>query len=57
MNLLYDYFASLVKKRFHGSVRVIFEDGLPVSLKEEKSIDTEILRENIRENIKRDPKD
>jgi len=57
MNILYDYLASLVKKRFHGSVKILFEDGLPVSLKEEKSIDTEILRENIRENIKRDPKD
>jgi len=57
MNILYDYLATLVKKRFHGSVKILFEDGLPVSLKEEKSIDTAILRENIKENIKRDPKD
>jgi hypothetical protein len=56
MNILYDYLTSLVKKRFHGSVKILFEDGLPVSLKEEKSIDTAIFRENIKENIKRDPK-
>ena len=55
MNILYEYLASLVKKRFHGSVKIVFEDGLPVSLKEEKSIDTAIFRENIKENIKRDP--
>ncbi len=47
---------SLVKGGFYGSVKINFEDGLPVSIREERSIDTAPFKEEIRENLKRDSK-
>jgi hypothetical protein len=54
MDRLHKYILTLVKDRFYGSVKIAFEDGLPVSIKEEKSIDTAPFKEEIRENLKKD---
>lgn len=54
MDRLHKYIFSLVKGRFYGSVKISFEDGLPVSIKEEKSIDTAPFKEEIKENLKKD---
>ena len=55
MNRLNKYLASLVNGRFYGSIKITFEDGLPVSMREEKSIDTGPFKEEIRDNLKKDP--
>jgi len=44
---------SLVREGFYGSVKISFEDGLPVSIREEKSIDTAPFKEEIREDVKK----
>ncbi len=44
---------TLVKGGFYGSVKINFEDGLPVSIREEKSIDTAPFKEEIREDVKK----
>lgn len=54
MDRLHKYLLSLVKNRFYGLVKITFEDGFPVSIKEEKSIDTKPFKEEIREIIKKD---
>jgi len=53
MDRLHKYFLSLVRNRFYGSVKINFEDGLPVSIREEKSIDTAPFKEEIKENLKK----
>jgi hypothetical protein len=55
MNRLYKYLVSLINGRFYGSIKITFEDGLPVSIREEKSIDTAPFKEEIRESLKKDP--
>ena len=55
MDRLYKYLVSLIKGRFYGSIKITFEDGLPVSIREEKSIDTATFKEEIRESLKKDP--
>lgn len=55
MDKLHKYLVSLVKDRFYGSIKITFEDGLPVSIREEKSIDTVPFKEEVRENLKKDP--
>ncbi len=55
MDRLHKYLVSLVKDRFYGSIKITFEDGLPVSIREEKSIDTAPFKEEIRESLKKDP--
>lgn len=55
MDKLHKYLVSLVKDRFYGSIKITFEDGLPVSIREEKSIDTAPFKEEVRENLKKDP--
>jgi len=55
MNRLYKYLVSLINDRFYGSIKITFEDGLPVSIREEKSIDTVPFKEEIRESLKKDP--
>jgi hypothetical protein len=55
MDRLHKYLVSLIKGRFYGSIKITFEDGLPVSIREEKSIDTAPFKEEIRENLKKDP--
>ena len=55
MEKLPKYLLSLVKDRFYGSVKITFEDGLPVSIREEKSIDAAPFKEEIREDRKKDP--
>ncbi len=54
MDRLHKYMVSLIKNRFYGSIKITFEDGLPVSIREEKSIDTAPFKEEIRENLKKD---
>ena len=54
MDRLYKYLVSLVKGRFYGSIKITFEEGLPVSIREEKSIDTAPFKEEIRENLKKE---
>lgn len=54
MDRLHKYLVSLVKGRFYGSIKITFEEGLPVSIREEKSIDTAPFKEEIRENLKRE---
>ncbi len=49
MDRLHKYLISLAKNRFFGSVKIGFENGLPVSIKEEKSIDTKPFKEEIKE--------
>lgn len=56
MVMLHNYLLSLVKGGFYGSVKINFEDGLPVSIREERSIDTAPFKEEIRENLKRNSK-
>jgi len=53
MDKLHKYILSLVKSRFFGTVKITFEDGLPIAMKEEKSIDTTPFREEIKENLKK----
>lgn len=53
MDRLNKYLVSLVRSRFYGSVKIAFEDGLPVSIKEEKSIDTAPFKEEIKENLRK----
>ena len=55
MDRLHKYLVSLVKGRFYGSIKITFEEGLPVSIREEKSIDTAPFKEVIRENLKKEP--
>ena len=55
MDRLHKYLVSLVKGRFYGSIKINFEDGIPVLIREEKSIDTAPFKEEIRENLKKDP--
>jgi hypothetical protein len=55
MDRLHKYLVSLVKDRFYGSIKITFEEGLPVSIREEKSIDTAPFKEEIRESLKKDP--
>ena len=55
MDRLHKYLVSLVNDRFYGSIKIIFEDGLPVSIREEKSIDTAPFKEEIRESLRKDP--
>jgi len=55
MDRLYKYLISLVKDRFYGSIKITFEDGLPVSIREEKSIDTAPFKKEIKESLKKDP--
>jgi hypothetical protein len=50
---LHNYLLTLVKGGFYGSVKINFEDGLPVSIREEKSIDTAPFKEEIREDVKK----
>jgi len=54
MDRLHKYLVSLVKGRFYGSIKITFEDGLPVSIREEKSIDTAPFKEEIRESLRKD---
>jgi len=54
MDRLYKYLVFLIKGRFYGSIKITFEDGLPVSIREEKSIDTAPFKEEIRESLKKD---
>ena len=54
MNRLHIYLVNLIKGRFHGSIKINFEDGIPTLIKEEKSIDTAPFREEIKEIRKRD---
>ncbi|MDP2922288.1 MAG: hypothetical protein Q8O30_01010 [Candidatus Omnitrophota bacterium] len=54
METLHKYLLSLIRKHFHGSVKITFKNGLPVSIKEEKSIDTTIFKEEIREKLGQD---
>jgi len=54
MDRLHKYLLSLVKDRFYGSIKINFEDGLPVSIREERSIDTAPFKEEIRGNLKKD---
>ena len=49
MDRLHKYLVSLVKERFYGIIKITFEDGLPISMREEKSIDTTPFKEEIRE--------
>lgn len=49
MDRLYEYLETLIKDRFYGSVKITFEKGLPVSIKEEKSIDTKPFKEEIKD--------
>lgn len=53
MDRLHKYLLSLVKNRFYGSIKINFEDGLPVSIREEKSIDTAPFKEEIKESLKK----
>ncbi len=55
MDRLHKYLVSLINDRFYGSIKITFEDGLPVSIREEKSIDTAPFKEEIRESLKKDP--
>ncbi|HAH20085.1 MAG TPA: hypothetical protein DCL49_04180 [Candidatus Omnitrophica bacterium] len=54
MDRLHKYLVSLVNDRFYGSIKITFEDGLPVSIREEKSIDTAPFKEEIRESLRKD---
>ena len=54
MDRLHEYILSLVRDRFFGTVKITFENGLPIAMKEEKSIDTASFREEIKENLKKD---
>jgi hypothetical protein len=53
MDRLHKYLVSLVENRFFGSVKINFEDGVPVLIREEKSIDTAPFKEEIKEKLKR----
>lgn len=53
MNRLYRYMLSLIKARFYGSVKITFEAGMPVTIREEKSIDTAPFKEEIKEDLKK----
>jgi len=53
MDKLHEYMLSLVKERFFGTVKITFENGLPIAMKEEKSIDTAPFKEEIKENLKK----
>lgn len=55
MDRLHKYLVSLINDRFYGSIKITFEDGLPVSIREEKSIDTAPFKEEVRKNLKKDP--
>ncbi len=54
MDRLHKYLVSLVKGRFYGSIKINFEDGIPVLIREEKSIDTAPFKEEIKESRKKD---
>ena len=53
MDRLHKYLVSLVKGRFYGSIKINFEDGIPVLIREEKSIDTAPFKEEIKEGRKK----
>ena len=53
MDKLNKYLASLIKSRFYGSLKINFEDGIPVLIREEKSIDTAPFKEEIKEELKK----
>jgi len=55
MDRLHKYILSLVKGRFYGTVRITFENGLPVAVKEEKSIDTAPFKEEIKGSFRKGP--
>ena len=48
MNKLYKYLFSLVKSHFYGTVNITFKNGLPITIKEERSIDTTPFKDEIR---------
>ena len=54
MDKLHKYILSLVKDRFFGTVKITFENGLPIAMKEEKSIDTAPFRDDIKKNLKKE---
>ncbi len=54
MNKLHKYILSLVKDRFYGTVKITFENGLPIAMKEEKSLDTGPFRDDIKKNLKKE---
>jgi len=54
MEQLHSYLDSLVKGRFFGSVKISFEDGIPVLIKEEKAVDVAPFKEEIRRIRRRD---
>jgi hypothetical protein len=51
MDKLSKYILSLVRSHFYGSVNITFKNGLPITIKEEKSIDTGPFKEEIREKL------
>jgi len=53
MDRLHKYLISLVKGRFYGSIKINFEDGIPVLIREERSIDTAPFKEEIKEQLKK----
>ena len=53
MDRLNKYLASLIKSRFYGSIKINFEDGIPVLVREEKSIDPAPFKEEIKEELKK----
>jgi len=54
MEKLNNYLDSLVKGRFFGSIKINFEDGVPVLIKEEKAIDVAPFKEEIRRIRRKD---
>ncbi len=54
MDKLHEYMLSLVKERFFGTVKITFENGLPIAMKEERSVDTAPFKEEIKESMKKD---
>jgi len=54
MDKLHKYLTSLVQGRFYGSIKINFEDGIPVLIREETSVDTVPFKEEIRESRKKD---
>ncbi|RJP29177.1 MAG: hypothetical protein C4533_05100 [Candidatus Omnitrophota bacterium] len=54
MEKLNNYLDSLVKGRFFGSIKINFEDGVPVLIKEEKAVDVAPFKEEIRRIRRKD---
>ena len=48
MYRLYKYLFSLVKSHFYGTVNITFKNGLPITIKEERSIDTTPFKDEIK---------